>query len=330
MSKTTTQNEPILKENPNRFVLFPIEHFDIWDIYKKAEASFWTAEEIDLHQDVTDWENKLTDDERYFVKHILAFFAASDGIVNENLAENFVNEVQYTEAKFFYGFQIMMENIHSETYSLLIDTYVKEPTERDKLFNAIENFDAIKKKADWALKWIDSPSFAERLIAFAAVEGIFFSGAFCSIFWMKKRGLLPGLTFSNELISRDEGMHCDFAVHLHNKHLINKVPKERIIQIITEALDIEREFITESLPVDLIGMNSRLMEQYLEFVTDRLLTELNCPKSYDSENPFDFMDMISLEGKTNFFEKRVSDYRKAGVGMEQETKEDSFSFDSEF
>ncbi|MAB85573.1 MAG: ribonucleoside-diphosphate reductase [Cryomorphaceae bacterium] len=330
MSKTTTQNEPILKENPNRFVLFPIKHNDIWDIYKKAEASFWTAEEIDLHQDITDWENKLTDDERYFVKHILAFFAASDGIVNENLAENFVNEVQYTEAKFFYGFQIMMENIHSETYSLLIDTYVKDPKERDKLFNAIENFDAIKKKADWALKWIDSPSFAERLIAFAAVEGIFFSGAFCSIFWMKKRGLLPGLTFSNELISRDEGMHCDFAVHLHNEHLINKVPKERIIQIITEALDIEREFITESLPVDLIGMNSRLMEQYLEFVTDRLLTELNCPKSYNSENPFDFMDMISLEGKTNFFEKRVSDYRKAGVGMEQETKEDSFSFDSEF
>ena len=330
MSKSTTQNEPILKENPNRFVLFPIEHNDIWDIYKKAEASFWTAEEIDLHQDITDWENKLSDDERYFVKHILAFFAASDGIVNENLAENFVNEVQYTEAKFFYGFQIMMENIHSETYSLLIDTNVKDPSERNKLFNAIETFDAIKKKADWALKWIDSPSFAERLIAFAAVEGIFFSGAFCSIFWMKKRGLLPGLTFSNELISRDEGMHCDFAVHLHNEHLVNKVPQERIIQIITEALDIEREFITESLPVDLIGMNSRLMEQYLEFVTDRLLTELNCPKSYNSENPFDFMDMISLEGKTNFFEKRVSDYRKAGVGMEQETKEDSFSFDSDF
>ena len=330
MSKSTTQNEPILKENPNRFVLFPIEHNDIWDIYKKAEASFWTAEEIDLHQDISDWENKLSDNERYFVKHILAFFAASDGIVNENLAENFVNEVQYTEAKFFYGFQIMMENIHSETYSLLIDTYVKDSSEKAKLFNAIETFDAIKKKADWALKWIDSLSFAERLIAFAAVEGIFFSGAFCSIFWMKKRGLLPGLTFSNELISRDEGMHCDFAVHLHNEHLVNKVPKERIIQIITEALDIEREFITESLPVDLIGMNSRLMEQYLEFVTDRLLTELNCPKSYNSENPFDFMDMISLEGKTNFFEKRVSDYRKAGVGMEAETKEDSFSFDSDF
>ncbi len=330
MSHTTNTNEPILKENPNRFVLFPIEHNDIWEIYKKAEASFWTAEEIDLHQDVTDWDNKLTDDERYFVKHILAFFAASDGIVNENLAENFVNEVQYTEAKFFYGFQIMMENIHSETYSLLIDTYVKDPQERYQLFHAIDTFEAIKKKADWALRWIKSPSFAERLIAFAAVEGIFFSGAFCSIFWMKKRGLMPGLTFSNELISRDEGMHCDFAVHLHNHHLINKVPKERITQIIVEALDIEREFITESLPVDLIGMNSRLMAQYLEFVTDRLLSELGCEKVYNKENPFDFMDMISLEGKTNFFEKRVSDYRKAGVGAEVESKADAFSFDSDF
>jgi len=322
--------EPILTDNPNRFVLFPIEHNDIWDIYKKAEASFWTAEEIDLHQDIMDWENKLTADEQYFIKHILAFFAASDGIVNENLAENFVNEVQYTEAKFFYGFQIMMENIHSETYSLLIDTYVKDKVERNRLFNAIETFDAIKKKADWALRWIESPSFAERLIAFAAVEGIFFSGAFCSIFWLKKRGLMPGLTFSNELISRDEGMHCDFAVHLHNNHLVNKVPQERINQIITEALAIEREFITESLPVDLIGMNSRLMVQYLEFVADRLLTELNCPKVYNSENPFDFMDMISLEGKTNFFEKRVSDYRKAGVGMEQESTADTFKFDSDF
>ena len=322
--------EPILSENPNRFVLFPIEHNDIWDIYKKAEASFWTAEEIDLHQDIMDWENKLTADEQYFIKHILAFFAASDGIVNENLAENFVNEVQYTEAKFFYGFQVMMENIHSETYSLLIDTYVKDKAERNQLFNAIETFDAIKKKADWALRWIESPSFAERLIAFAAVEGIFFSGAFCSIFWLKKRGLMPGLTFSNELISRDEGMHCDFAVHLHNNHLVNKVPKERINQIITEALAIEREFITESLPADLIGMNSRLMAQYLEFVADRLLTELNCPKVYNSENPFDFMDMISLEGKTNFFEKRVSDYRKAGVGMEQESTADTFKFDSDF
>ena len=235
MSNTINANEPILSENPNRFVLFPIEHNDIWEIYKRAEASFWTAEEIDLHQDASDWENKLTEDERYFIKHILAFFAASDGIVNENLAENFVNEVQYTEAKFFYGFQIMMENIHSETYSLLIDTYVKDPAERHQLFNAIDTFEAIKKKADWALRWISSPSFAERLIAFAAVEGIFFSGAFCSIFWMKKRGLMPGLTFSNELISRDEGMHCDFAVHLHNQHLVNKVPKERITQIITTA-----------------------------------------------------------------------------------------------
>jgi len=223
-----------------------------------------------------------------------------------------------------------MENIHSETYSLLIDTYVKDKVERNRLFNAIETFDAIKKKADWALRWIESPSFAERLIAFAAVEGIFFSGAFCSIFWLKKRGLMPGLTFSNELISRDEGMHCDFAVHLHNNHLVNKVPQERINQIITEALAIEREFITESLPVDLIGMNSRLMVQYLEFVADRLLTELNCPKVYNSENPFDFMDMISLEGKTNFFEKRVSDYRKAGVGMEQESTADTFKFDSDF
>ncbi len=330
MSAKNAALEPILTENPNRFVLFPIEHNDIWDIYKKAEASFWTAEEIDLHQDLMDWENKLTADEQYFIKHILAFFAASDGIVNENLAENFVNEVQYTEAKFFYGFQIMMENIHSETYSLLIDTYVKDKAERNRLFNAIETFDAIKKKADWALRWIESPSFAERLIAFAAVEGIFFSGAFCSIFWLKKRGLMPGLTFSNELISRDEGMHCDFAVHLHNTHLVNKVPQERINQIITEALTIEREFITESLPVDVIGMNSRLMVQYLEFVADRLLTELNCPKVYNSENPFDFMDMISLEGKTNFFEKRVSDYRKAGVGMEQESTADTFKFDSDF
>ena len=330
MSAQNPNNEPILTENPNRFVLFPIEHNDIWDIYKKAEASFWTAEEIDLHQDVTDWETKLNDDERYFIKHILAFFAASDGIVNENLAENFVNEVQYTEAKFFYGFQIMMENIHSETYSLLIDTYVKDETERNRLFNAIDTFDAIKEKADWALRWIESPSFAERLIAFAAVEGIFFSGAFCSIFWMKKRGLMPGLTFSNELISRDEGMHCDFAVHLHNKHLVNKVPKERITQIITEALDIERSFITESLPVDLIGMNSRLMAQYVEFVADRLLGEMDCDPVYNVTNPFDFMDMISLEGKTNFFEKRVSDYRKAGVGETKETAQETFSFDSDF
>ena len=310
------QQEPILQENKNRFVIFPIQHDDIWQWYKKQEASFWTAEEIDLHQDVVDWK-KLSDDERYFLKHILAFFAASDGIVNENLAENFVNEVQYSEAKFFYGFQIMMENIHSEMYSLLIDTLVDNDKEKDELFNALERFPAIKKKADWALRWIDSESFAERLIAFAAVEGIFFSGAFCSIFWMKKRGMLPGLATSNEFISRDEGLHRDFACHLHNNHLVNKVPQERIAQILSEALDIEREFITESLPVNLIGMNSKLMSEYLEFVTDHLLETLNCPKVYNTANPFDFMDMISLEGKTNFFEKRVSEYKKAGVGEEQ-------------
>ncbi|MET1169920.1 MAG: ribonucleotide-diphosphate reductase subunit beta [Flavobacteriales bacterium] len=310
------QQEPILQENKNRFVIFPIQHDDIWQWYKKQEASFWTAEEVDLHQDVVDWK-KLNDDERYFLKHILAFFAASDGIVNENLAENFVNEVQYSEAKFFYGFQIMMENIHSEMYSLLIDTLVESDSEKDELFNAIERFPAIKKKADWALRWIESESFAERLIAFAAVEGIFFSGAFCSIFWMKKRGLLPGLATSNEFISRDEGLHRDFACHLHNTHLVNKVPVERITQIIVEALDIEREFITESLPVNLIGMNAKLMAEYLEFVTDHLLETLNCPKVYNTANPFDFMDMISLEGKTNFFEKRVSEYKKAGVGEEQ-------------
>ncbi len=321
--------EPILQENKNRFVIFPIEHHDIWDWYKKMEASFWTAEEIDLQQDLSDWNEKLNEDEKYFVKHILAFFAASDGIVNENLAENFVNEVQYSEAKFFYGFQIMMENIHSETYSLLIDTYVKDEAEKNELFQAIEVFPAIKKKADWALKWIESDSFAERLIAFAAVEGIFFSGAFCSIYWLKKRGLMPGLTFSNELISRDEGVHCDFAVHLHNNHLVNRVSKERIREIIIDALNIEREFVTESLPVSLIGMNANLMTQYLEFVTDRLLVELECEKEYNATNPFDFMDMISLQGKTNFFEKRVSEYQKAGV-LNNDTQSAKFSTDADF
>ena len=322
--------EPILQENNNRFVIFPIEHHDIWEWYKKCEASFWTAEEIDLQQDLTDWKTKLNNDERYFIKHILAFFAASDGIVNENLAENFVNEVQYSEAKFFYGFQIMMENIHSETYSLLIDTYVKDEKEKDKLFKAIDNFPAIKKKADWALKWIESDSFAERLIAFAGVEGIFFSGSFCSIFWLKKRGIMPGLTFSNELISRDEGVHCDFAVHLHNEHIVNQVPKKRIKEILVDALNIEREFITESLPISLIGMNAKLMTQYLEFVTDRLLVDFQCEKEFNVTNPFDFMDMINLQGKTNFFEKRVSEYQKAGV-LNKEKKEDSkISFDEEF
>ena len=319
--------EPILQENPNRFVLFPIEHHDIWNMYKQQEASIWTAEEIDLAQDLSDWRNKLSDDERYFVKNVLAFFAASDGIVNENLAENFVSEVQYTEAKFFYGFQIMMENIHSETYSLLIDTYIQDKEEKDHLFKAIDTIDAVKKKAQWALKWIDSPHFQERLVAFAAVEGIFFSGSFCAIFWLKKRGLMPGLSFSNELISRDEGLHCDFAVMLHNNHLANKVSEERIREIITSALEIEKEFITESLPVRLIGMNSDLMKQYLEFVADRLLVDLGCSKVYNSENPFDFMANISLQGKTNFFEKRVGEYQKSGV---MNKSEQAFGLDADF
>ena len=305
--------EKILQENPGRFVLFPIEHHDIWKLYKQQEACFWTAEEIDLAQDINDWDNKLNEDEQHFVKHVLAFFAASDGIVNENLALNFVNEVQYTEAKMFYGFQIMMENIHSETYSLLIDTYIKDKEEQNRLFNAIETVPAIKRKAEWAIKWINSDSFVERLVAFAAVEGIFFSGSFCSIFWLKKRGLMPGLTFSNELISRDEGMHCDFACHLHNNHIQKKLTQSKIKEIICGALEIEKEFILEALPVRLIGMNSDLMSQYLEFVTDRLLVSLGVPKVYNSNNPFDFMENIAIQGKTNFFEKRVAEYQKAGV-----------------
>jgi len=328
--KTTLDNqEPILKDNPGRFVLFPIKYHDIWDFYKKSEASFWTAEEIDLAADLDDWENKLNDDERHFIKHVLAFFAASDGIVNENLAENFLSEVQYTEAKFFYGFQVMMENIHSETYSLLIDTYIKNPAEKDKLFNAIDTLPCVKKKAQWALNWIDNGSFAERLVAFAAVEGIFFSGSFCSIFWLKKRGLMPGLSFSNELISRDEGMHCDFACLLYNNYLINQLSKEKVKKIITDAVEIEKEFVTDSLPVKLIGMNSDLMNQYIEFVADRLLMELGNEKVYNSTNPFDFMDMISLQGKTNFFEKRVAEYQKAGVNPGNEGSNE-FSLEEDF
>ena len=322
------KNEPILKQNNNRFVLFPIEHDDIWSYYKKAEASFWTAEEIDLGQDLKDWD-MLTGDERHFIKHVLAFFAASDGIVNENLAENFVSEVQYTEAKFFYGFQIAIENIHSETYSLLIDTYVKDVKEKDGLFNALDTMDCVKKKADWALRWIDEGNFAERLVAFAAVEGIFFSGSFCSIFWLKKRGLMAGLTFSNELISRDEGLHCDFACLLYNNHLVNKLSNEAIQTIIADAVTIEKEFVTDALPVRLIGMNAELMCQYIEFVADRLLMELNCSKIYHSTNPFDFMEMISLQGKTNFFEKRVGEYQKAGV-LNAENDNDKFSLNQEF
>jgi len=327
MKENYSLPEPILQENPNRFVIFPIQHQEIWEMYKNQEACIWTAEEIDLSADIDDWRNKLNDNERHFIKHVLAFFAASDGIVNENLAENFVREVQYSEAKFFYGFQIMMENIHSETYSLLIDTYISDQAEKKMLFNAIETIPAVKKKAEWALKWVESEHFQERLVAFAAVEGIFFSGSFCSIFWLKKRGLMPGLSFSNELISRDEGMHCDFAVLLHNNYLANKVSEERIKEIVLSALEIEKEFITESLPVKLIGMNQDLMKQYLEFVADRLLVDLGCSKVFNAENPFDFMANISLQGKTNFFEKRVGEYQKAGV---KNSSENAFDMDVDF
>lgn len=322
------QLEPILEENKNRFVLFPIQHDDIWSFYKRAEASFWTAEEIDLQPDLIDWETKLNDNERHFVKHVLAFFAASDGIVNENLAENFLSEVQYTEAKFFYGFQVAIENIHSETYSLLIDTYIKDTAEKNHLFNAIDTLDCVRKKADWALRWIEEGNFAERLVAFAAVEGIFFSGSFCSIFWLKKRGLMPGLSFSNELISRDEGLHCDFACLLYNNHLVNKLDKEQVKGIILDAVEIEKEFILDALPVKLIGMNSDLMSQYIEFVADRLLQELGCEKVFNVSNPFDFMDMISIQGKTNFFEKRVGEYQKAGVLNNDSNT--TFSLDEDF
>lgn len=320
--------EPLLTENKNRFVLFPIQHDDIWQMYKKAEASFWTAEEIDLSPDLQDWENKMNDNEKHFISHVLAFFAASDGIVNENLAQSFLEKVQYAEAKCFYGFQIMMENIHSETYSLLIDTYIKNPKEKDRLFNALDTVDCVKKKAEWALKWIDNGTFIERLVAFSAVEGIFFSGSFCSIFWLKKRGLMPGLSFSNELISRDEGLHCDFACLLYTKHIVNKMPEEKVTEIILDAVSIEKEFVTDALPVDLIGMNSKLMSQYIEFVADRLLVALGCKKYFNATNPFDFMEMISLQGKTNFFEKRVAEYQKAGVMSEKDNHK--FSLDEDF
>ena len=319
--------EPLLQDNKDRFVLFPIKYHDIWQMYKKAEASFWTAEEIDLAQDMVNWV-QLNDGERHFVSHVLAFFAASDGIVNENLGVNFFNEVQYPEAKCFYGFQIMMENIHAETYSLLIDTYIKDPVEKKRLFNALETVPAVSRKGNWAIKWINSESFAERLVAFAAVEGIFFSGSFCAIFWLKKRGLMPGLTFSNELISRDEGLHCDFACLLYDRYLENKLSAERVLEIMTDAVSIEQEFVTSALPVALIGMNAKLMNQYIEFCADRLLLALGYDKHYNSTNPFDFMDMISLQGKTNFFEKRVAEYQKAGVMSEKGRSE--FSLNEDF
>ncbi|KAF8875749.1 ribonucleotide reductase small subunit [Mucidula mucida] len=327
--------EPLLKESKRRFVLFPIQYHEIWQMYKKAEASFWTAEEMDLSKDLHDWNNRLTDNERHFISHVLAFFAASDGIVNENLVERFSGEVQAAEARCFYGFQIMMENIHSETYSLLIDTYIKDPARREYLFDAIETIPCIKRKADWAIKWINDhrSTFAERLVAFAAVEGIFFSGSFASIFWMKKRGLMPGLTFSNELISRDEGMHTDFACLLFT-HLKRRPHPEVVKTIITEAVKIEQEFLTDALPVSLIGMNAELMCRYIEFVADRLLVALGNEKIYKVTNPFDFMDMISLQGKTNFFEKRVSDYSKAGINhsgtADSSTTSKTFLLDEDF
>jgi len=302
--------EKILKENPNRFVIFPIEYNDIWEYYKQHQAAFWTAEEIDLTGDIRDWEN-LSDNERYFIKNILSFFAASDGIVNENLAENFYREVQYPEAKFFYGFQLMMENIHSLMYSLLIDTYVSNPKEKDDCFNAIDKLPAVQKKATWALEWIKNASFQERLVAFAAVEGIFFSGSFCSVFWLKSRGIMQGLCNANALIFKDENLHCDFAIHLLNNHVENKPSEKRIKEILLSALEIEKEFITESLPVSLIGMNSNLMKQYLEFVVDGLLVKMGCNKEFNVEQPFKFMEQIAVETKGNFFESRTVEYQKA-------------------
>lgn len=327
-SNSEIEDEILLRPNPRRFVIFPIEYPDMWKMYKKAEASFWTAEEVDLSRDLPDWE-KLKPDEKHFISHVLAFFAASDGIVNENLVARFSQEVQIAEARCFYGFQIAIENIHSEMYSFLIDTYIKDKKEKEKLFNAIETLPCIKKKAEWALSWINSPnaSFGERIVAFAAVEGIFFSGSFAAIFWLKKRGLMPGLTYSNELISRDEGLHCDFACLIFS-YLKHKPSEKRIAQIISDAVTIEEEFLTEALPVALIGMNNKLMKQYIEFVADRLLVEMNCDKMYRVGNPFDFMEHISLEGKTNFFEKKVGEYQMAGVMSKKE--DHCFTLDAEF
>ncbi|CAL1301610.1 unnamed protein product [Larinioides sclopetarius] len=322
--------EPLLEPNPDRFVTFPILHNDVWSMYKKAVASFWTVEEVDLSKDLQDWDNALNSDERHFISYVLAFFAASDGIVVENLVERFAREVQVTEVRCFYGFQMAIENIHSEMYSLLIETYIRDPEEKDTLFRAIETLPCVKKKADWALDWIQNPSFAKRLVAFAAVEGIFFSGSFAAIFWLKKRGLMPGLTFSNELISRDEGLHCDFACLLLNRYVQNKPSLKEIVQIITEAVEIEQEFLTKALPVSLIGMNCNLMKQYVEFVADRLLYELKCEKIYKVENPFDFMENISLEGKTNFFEKRVGEYQKCGVMTFGKKDKFKFTIDEDF
>ena len=314
--------EKILMENPNRFVIFPIQHNDIWEYYKMHQAALWTAEEIDLTNDIRDWNN-LSENEQYFVKNILSFFAASDGIVNENLAENFYREVQYPEAKFFYGFQLMMENIHSLMYSLLIDTYISNEEEKNLCFTALDNLPAVQKKAKWALDWIEKSSFQERLIAFAAVEGIFFSDSFCSVFWLKSRGILQGLCNANSLIFKDENLHCDFAIHLLNNHIENKPSEKKIREILLSALEIEKEFITESLPVSLIGMNSNLMKQYLEFVVDGLLVKLGCKKEFNVEQPFKFMEQIAVETKGNFFESRTVEYQKAKLN-------ETISFEEDF
>lgn len=318
------EHEPLLIPDNSRFTMFPVKYNDIWDMYKKQVECFWRVEEVDLTKDIASWET-LNSDEKYFIKMIIAFFSSSDGIVLENIGMRFMSEIQNSEARAFYGFQIAMENIHSEMYSLLIETYIKDKNEKDKLFNAIENFPCIKKKADWAIKWINDKdaSFAQRLVAFACVEGIFFSGAFCSIYWLKKRGLMPGLTFSNELISRDEALHTEFAILLFNK-LDDKPTNETIIEIIKEAVEIEREFICEALPCNLISMNAKLMKQYIEFVADRLAIQLGCGKIYGTANPFDFMEMISIEGKTNFFEKRVGEYALS------EKRDDGDIFDFSF
>ncbi|XP_061764373.1 ribonucleoside-diphosphate reductase subunit M2 B [Nerophis ophidion] len=323
-----TEEEPLLRENPRRFVIFPIQYPDIWRMYKKAQASFWTVEEVDLSKDLPHWD-RLKSEEKHFISHILAFFAASDGIVNENLVQRFCQEVQVPEARSFYSFQILIETVHSEMYSMLLNTYIRDLQEREYLFNAIQTMPCVRRKADWALQWINDTqsTFGERIVAFAAVEGIFFSGSFAAIYWLKKRGLMPGLTYSNELISRDEGLHCDFACLLHS-YLLKKPSVDRVKDIITKAVSIEQEFLTEALPVDLIGINSSLMKQYIEFVADRLLVDLGLAKVYKAENPFDFMESISLEGKTNFFEKRVGEYQRFGVMSSM--KDCEFTLDADF
>ena len=323
-SKDSKDSELLLRENENRYVLFPIQYKTIWKSYKDAVATFWTPEELNLTKDRNDWE-KLSDNEKHFIKHVLAFFAGSDGIVMENLVERFMTDIQIPEARNFYAYQIFIEGVHSETYSLLIDTYVTDLQEKDRLFRAIETIPCVKKKAEWAIKWIndDKSSFATRLVAFAAVEGVFFSGSFCSIYWLKKRGLMPGLTFSNELISRDEGMHTDFAVLLYNM-LSNRLDENVIYELFKEAVEIEKEFIIDSLPCNLIGMNSELMAQYIEFVADRLIVQLGYSKLWNTRNPFDFMEMISLRPKSNFFEVRVGEYQKAEIGSAEFELADDF------